>query len=647
MTFSNSSTVLTAERGQSSSVVSETNRIKKLPPLLVNQLAAGEVVTRPASVVKELIENAIDAGAKNIDIRITQGGMGVIEVSDDGCGIHPDDMIMAVTRFATSKIADVAHLQGIATLGFRGEALAATAAVSRLTLTSCSDDSGIGRELNVAGILDDTPKLTPVVHARGTTVTVRDLYFNVPARRGNLKSISTEYAHIEMVVKQLALVASDVSFNLWHNDKRRFNFESIGSADNSNYSFLGELTASESMPSVLRQSILARLLALIPTSHNQDELFSENNLQPININLEGLRPQHSWSDSGVEPLSINGFLIPSVKALANSSYKLIYINGRLVKDRRIAQSIRDCAAHLPGIDSVGYVLFFNLPKAWLNLNVHPSKQCIKIQNLANVTAHLEVGVRDALELWRHRQPKPVKSDYRTQTTMTRRTSSYEASNYKGKSSLVAESNNPPQIKESTVDYKVDVHPKVARLTNRSVVNGSVSDTASNSVNSLDPIKGADLSYFKPVAADIATDINQTALSRIRCMGVLAKNEIVEEAWEKATLNTQIRSNTNSLTDSEYLALIESNQTVYLFSEQGIHEALNNKGVSFSATGLDKDEVLDSSRLNDGKIELMAYLNKVLEQTVGFPQSESINMLTEYALTELSIMTLTSLMLERL
>ena len=427
MTFSNSSTVLTAERGQSSFVVSETNRIKKLPPLLVNQLAAGEVVTRPASVVKELIENAIDAGAKNIDIRITQGGMGVIEVSDDGCGIHPDDMIMAVTRFATSKIADVAHLQGIATLGFRGEALAATAAVSRLTLTSCSDDSGIGRELNVAGILDDTPKLTPVVHARGTTVTIRDLYFNVPARRGNLKSISTEYAHIEMVVKQLALVASDVSFNLWHNDKRRFNFESIGSADNSNYSPLGELTASESMSSVLRLSILARLLALIPTSHNQDELFSENNLQPININLEGLRPQHSWSDSGVEPLSINGFLIPSVKALANSSYKLIYINGRLVKDRRIAQSIRDCAAHLPSIDSVGYVLFFNLPKAWLNLNVHPSKQCIKIHNLANVTAHLEVGVRDALELWQHRQPKPVKPDYRTQTTVTHRTSIIRAS----------------------------------------------------------------------------------------------------------------------------------------------------------------------------------------------------------------------------
>ena len=290
MTFSSNSTSLSQEQA---AAVGSSNRIKKLPPLLVNQLAAGEVVTRPASVVKELIENAIDAGAKHIDIRITQGGMGIIEVADDGCGIHPDDMIMAVTRFATSKIADVAHLQGIATLGFRGEALAATAAVSRLTLTSCSDDSGIGRELNVAGILEDTPQLIPVVRSKGTTVTVKDLYFNVPARRGNLKSISTEYAHIEMVVKQLALVASDVSFTLWHNDKRRFNFESIISSDKgATYSISG----SEAMKSKVMQSVLARLTALLPTSHDQAELFSDSNLQPINISLEGLRPQSAWQE---------------------------------------------------------------------------------------------------------------------------------------------------------------------------------------------------------------------------------------------------------------------------------------------------------------------------------------------------------------
>src|SRR5699024_1865659 len=155
------------------------------------------------------------------------------------------------------------------------------------------------------------------------------------------------------------------------------------------------------------QSVLARLMALIPTSHDQAELFSDSNLQPININLEGLLPQSAWQQGAEERLAITGFLVPSPRTLSSATYKLIYINGRLVKDRRIAQSIRDTAANLPGINSLGYVLFFNLPKAWLNLNVHPSKQCIKIQNLANVMAYLEVGVRDGLQLWQNRQPARV------------------------------------------------------------------------------------------------------------------------------------------------------------------------------------------------------------------------------------------------
>ncbi len=154
-----------------------TARIKKLPPLLINQLSAGEVVTRPASVVKELLENAIDAGATQITINITQGGMGLIELIDNGSGIHPDDMLMAVTRHATSKVADVEHLQGIDTLGFRGEALASISAVSRLTLTSSHDKSGVGRCLSVAGEVDN-PNITPVVCQQGTQVSVRDLYFN-------------------------------------------------------------------------------------------------------------------------------------------------------------------------------------------------------------------------------------------------------------------------------------------------------------------------------------------------------------------------------------------------------------------------------------------------------------------------------------
>lgn len=400
-----SSHVLAVSAEDIDSQRSQTNRIRKLPPLLVNQLAAGEVVTRPASVVKELIENAIDAGARCIDIRITQGGLGVIEVCDDGCGIHAEDMVMAVTRFATSKIADVAQLQGIATLGFRGEALAATAAVSRLTLRSSADQSGIGRELTVAGILEDTPALMPVVHPQGTTVTVRDLYFNVPARRGNLKAISTEYAHIEAVVKQLALVASDVSFSLWHNDKRRFSFEAVNT-ESSNRSFSTSLPNQGRQTSPVIQSALARFKAILPSSPAQARLFDESQLQPINIDLEGLRSHTaSSSNQNSHKLGIAGFLIPQAgnnSSTNNAGFKLIYINGRLVKDRRIAQSMRESAEAL---QNLGYVLFFTLPKAWLNLNVHPSKQCIKIQNLANVMAHLEVGVRDALQVWHKKQPK--------------------------------------------------------------------------------------------------------------------------------------------------------------------------------------------------------------------------------------------------
>ncbi|BFM03208.1 hypothetical protein Psyaliredsea_18550 [Psychrobacter alimentarius] len=182
-------------------------------------MAAGEVVTRPAAVVKELLENAIDAGATHIEVHVTQGGMGMIEVVDNGVGIHPDDMIMAITRHATSKVADVANLHGIMTLGFRGEALAATAAVSRLTLISSHDNSGIGRQLQVAGVLDDIPKLSPVVHNRGTTITVRDLYFNVPARRGNLKSMAIEFGHIETVVRDVALARADITIILFHDKK--------------------------------------------------------------------------------------------------------------------------------------------------------------------------------------------------------------------------------------------------------------------------------------------------------------------------------------------------------------------------------------------------------------------------------------------
>jgi DNA mismatch repair protein MutL len=359
------------------------SRIKKLSPLLINQLAAGEVVTRPAAVVKELLENAIDAGASNIEIRITQGGMGMIEVLDNGTGIHPDDMVMAITRHATSKVADVANLHGITTLGFRGEALAATAAVSRLTLTSSHDDSGIGRQLQVAGVLDEVPKLVPVVHQRGTTITVKDLYFNVPARRGNLKSIATEFGHIETIVREVALARADVALTLFHDNKKRLSLSSRAMSANDNDNTNSSNNNAHRLP-------LSRL-------EQATGLPLTDNALEISIDLTSLMqlPKDYVNNNFAGQANINGWLW-----LSNDSQstfpKLIYVNGRLVKEALISNQLRQLAqsAQLAGI---GYALYFDLPTDWLNINVHPSKQRIKISPLNNIMAHLSHAIQAKLK----------------------------------------------------------------------------------------------------------------------------------------------------------------------------------------------------------------------------------------------------------
>ena len=365
------------------------SRIKKLSPLLINQLAAGEVVTRPAAVVKELLENAIDAGASNIEIRITQGGMGMIEVLDNGTGIHPDDMVMAITRHATSKVADVANLHGITTLGFRGEALAATAAVSRLTLTSSHDDSGIGRQLQVAGVLDEVPKLVPVVHQRGTTITVKDLYFNVPARRGNLKSIATEFGHIETIVREVALARADVALTLFHDNKKRLSLSSRAMSANDNDNTNSSNNNAHRLP-------LSRL-------EQATGLPLTDNALEISIDLTSLMqlPKDYVNNNFAGQANINGWLW-----LSNDSQstfpKLIYVNGRLVKEALISNQLRQLAqsAQLSGI---GYALYFDLPTDWLNINVHPSKQRIKISPLNNIMAHLSHAIQAKLKTFATKQ----------------------------------------------------------------------------------------------------------------------------------------------------------------------------------------------------------------------------------------------------
>ncbi|WP_372844194.1 DNA mismatch repair endonuclease MutL [Psychrobacter sp.] len=436
-------------------------RIKKLSPLLINQLAAGEVVTRPAAVVKELLENAIDAYATDIEVRITQGGMGMIEVIDNGVGIHPDDMVMAVTRHATSKVADVAHLHGITTLGFRGEALAATAAVSRLSLTSSHDDSGVGRQLQVAGILGDMPKLTPVVHQRGTTITVKDLYFNVPARRSNLKSIATEFGHIETIVREVALARADVALTLFHDNKKRLSL-SINTVNNNNNNHksclpLSRLEQATGLPlteqaleiAVDLSSLIQQQSSTSPVAHVHGGGCADN-------------------ARAMQAARIGGWLWVSHNT-NHSLPKLIYVNGRLVKEVIISNQLRQMAqsAQLAGL---GYALYFELPTEWLNINVHPSKQRIKIGPLNNIMAHLNHALRAKLKNLGHANiiaNRNVLSDSNISTSQSfeasnpivRSTSSAKASQHVQAPKQTYQLSEREPLSKSVKDVHTDAHIK--------------------------------------------------------------------------------------------------------------------------------------------------------------------------------------------
>ena len=192
-------------------------RIQKLSSFLANQIAAGEVIERPASVVKELLENSLDAGATKIEIEIENGGSKLISLRDNGSGIHPDDLLLALNRHATSKIKNLDDLEKIGTLGFRGEALASISSVSRLTLTSAVENQAAFQVVTEG--IDADPILKPAAHPQGTTVEIRDLFFNTPARKKFLRSEKTEFEHIDELIKRVALSCFSVTFTLKHNQK--------------------------------------------------------------------------------------------------------------------------------------------------------------------------------------------------------------------------------------------------------------------------------------------------------------------------------------------------------------------------------------------------------------------------------------------
>lgn len=323
------------------------NRIQKLTPLLANQIAAGEVVERPASVVKELVENSIDAGATQIDIDIEQGGMRLIRVRDNGGGIHQDDLPLALSRHATSKIARADDLAQIATLGFRGEALASIGSVSRLSLMSALAEHP-GWRVAVAG--DAEPVLEPAPHPQGTTVDVRDLFFNTPARRKFMRSEKTEFDHIDELIKRLALASFGIHFTLRHNSR-----------------VVREYTSSHNTE---------RLTALCGAAFVEHALHIES--EGAGMQLSGWIAQPEFSRS-------------------QADLQYFYVNGRMVRDKLVIHAMKEAYHDVLYRDRYpAYILFLTIPPNLVDVNVHPTKHEVRFREGRVVHDFIQRSVHDAL-----------------------------------------------------------------------------------------------------------------------------------------------------------------------------------------------------------------------------------------------------------
>ncbi|WP_296233878.1 DNA mismatch repair endonuclease MutL [Pseudomonas sp. UBA4617] len=312
------------------------SRIQLLSPRLANQIAAGEVVERPASVAKELLENSLDSGARRIDVEVEQGGVKLLRVRDDGSGISADDLPLALARHATSKIRELEDLEGVLSLGFRGEALASISSVARLTLTSRTASATEAWQVETEG-RDMTPRVQPAAHPVGTSVEVRDLFFNTPARRKFLKAEKTEFDHLQEVIRRLALARFDVGFHLRHNGK-------------------SVLSLHEAHDETAR----ARRVGAICGPG-----FMEQAL-PIDVERNGLR---LWGWVGLPTFS---------RSQADLQY--FFVNGRAVRDKLVAHAVRQAYRDvLFNGRHPTFVLFLELEPNGVDVNVHPTKHEVRFR----------------------------------------------------------------------------------------------------------------------------------------------------------------------------------------------------------------------------------------------------------------------------
>lgn len=321
--------------------------IRILSSHLVNQIAAGEVVERPASVAKELIENSLDAGCRRIEIEVEQGGVKRLRVRDDGCGIPPEQLALALSRHATSKVADLADLEAVTTLGFRGEALPSIASVSRLTLTSRAAparlpnasvfDDGSAWEVTV-GADGQVEALRPAAHPVGTSVDIRELFFNIPARRKFLRSDKTEFDHLEQVVRRIALARPEIGFQLRHNGRA--------------------------------------VLDLVPA--NGDDAGVLGRLDRLLGN--GFSSQSLALDEAATDLRLHGWVMRPAFSRSQADQQFFYVNGRMVRDKLVTHAVRQAFSDvLHHGRHPAYVLFLEIPSRMVDVNVHPAKHEVRFR----------------------------------------------------------------------------------------------------------------------------------------------------------------------------------------------------------------------------------------------------------------------------
>ncbi|MBN7795556.1 DNA mismatch repair endonuclease MutL [Parahaliea mediterranea] len=343
------------------------SQIHRLSPRLANQIAAGEVVERPASVVKEVLENAVDAGATRIDVEVEAGGSKLIRVRDNGSGMSADDLPLALARHATSKIHSLEDLERVGSLGFRGEALASIGSVSRLTLTSNHrDDSSEGcSALSEGREMEVTVK--PAPHPRGTTVEVRDLFFNTPARRKFLRTEKTEFNHLEEVVKRLALSRFDVGFSLRHNGRGIHNLK----------------------PADSDAERRRRVASICGPAFMEQAIHIEHDRAPLRL----------WGWVGLPTFS---------RSQADLQY--FFVNGRVIRDKLVAhavkQAYRDVLYHGR---HPAFVLYLELDPAQVDVNVHPTKHEVRFRDGRTVHNFIFSSLHRALADVRPGQDSPAQA----------------------------------------------------------------------------------------------------------------------------------------------------------------------------------------------------------------------------------------------